>query len=111
MALRVQTHPWYHRRHHTPAGGFRNIWDPPRKVPVLKATLWNNLSDDPEIQQRADDDAITILREECKRNGFNPDKAFPEPPGMDAFRKKIAPTQKQEKDPDKVEIDEGSKGK
>jgi hypothetical protein len=93
------------------AGMLTNLLTTPALDPVLKATLWNNLSDNLEIQQRAYDDAITILREECKSVGFDPAKAFPEPPGMEAFRKNNAPKETLDKKPDVIEIDEGAKGK
>lgn len=40
MPFAIRSHPNYGQRHHRPGGGYTNIWDGPRKVPVLKAIGW-----------------------------------------------------------------------
>ncbi|MGI9175449.1 MAG: MBL fold metallo-hydrolase [Rhodothermales bacterium] len=40
MPVEIQTHPWYHRRHHRPQGGFTNIWDVPRDASFIKSARW-----------------------------------------------------------------------
>ena len=34
--MQIHSHSWYHQRHHN-SRRFRNIWEPPRDVPFLKA--------------------------------------------------------------------------
>ena len=40
MPVEIQTHPWYHQRHHRAEGGFGNVWDVPRDAPFLKSARW-----------------------------------------------------------------------
>ena len=40
MPVEVQTHPWYHQRHHRAGGGFTNIWGVPRDAPFVKSARW-----------------------------------------------------------------------
>lgn len=37
---KVWTHPWHNIEHHTPEGGFQNLWEPRRGVSVWKGMKW-----------------------------------------------------------------------
>lgn len=53
-------------------------------VTVRKAMLWRLLF--LPYRQMVYDDVIDYLKQECDAQGFETDKAFPEPPGMVAYR-------------------------
>lgn len=40
MYPEIHSHSNYGQQHHRPGGGYMNIWDAPRKVPMLKALRW-----------------------------------------------------------------------
>ena len=73
--------------------------------PILKANLWRRCMTDLDLVRAVYDQVIERLRQECKARGMDVAKAFPEPPGMQAYRASQA---KGKKKPD-VEVGWGSK--
>jgi hypothetical protein len=56
------------------------------QVPIrYKTRVWDLLS--LELRRSVYDLSIPALQAQCQATGYDTDKAFPEPPGMEAYRK------------------------
>lgn len=84
---------WFQRIPHTPADAIRKVW------------LWNNLAFENRVRQAVYDDLKPIFEKECELFSFDLAKAYPEPPGMEAYRAQHArpPSDADEADPRAIE--------